>query len=96
VPACHFGVPLIVPTAGDWLLYLCRPPETAKGQYMGVRRVGFRNTVGFRNKGEFHDTVWHPVMHIRALNVIGALRRGQNLLCIQIAQMYLAHGFAVL
>jgi len=63
---------------------------------MGVRRVGFRNTVGFCNKGEFRDTVWHPVMRIRTLNIIGALRRGQNLLYIQIAQMYLAHGFTVL
>jgi len=63
---------------------------------MGVRRVGFRDTVGFRDKGEFRDTVWYPVMRIRTLNVIGALRRGQNLLCIQITQMYLAHGFAVL
>jgi len=63
---------------------------------MGMRRVRFRNTVGFRDKGEFRNTVWHPVMHIRTLNVIGALRRGQNLLYIQIAQMYLVHGFAVL
>jgi len=69
---------------------------------MGVRRVGFRDTVGFRyivgfrDKGEFRDIVWHPVVHIRTLHVIGALRRGQNLLCIQIAQMYLARGLVVL
>jgi hypothetical protein len=69
---------------------------------MGVRSVGFRDTVGFRNTVGFcytvgfRDTVWHPVMRIRILHVIGALRRGQHLLCIQIAQMYLAHGFAVL
>jgi len=70
---------------------------------VGLRdTVGFSNTVGFRgtgeflDKGEFYDTVWHPVMHIRTLHVIGALHRGQNLLCIQIAQMYLVHSFAVL
>jgi len=58
--------------------------------------VGFRDTVGFRNKCEFCDKVWYPLMYIRTLNVIGALRRGQNLLSIQIAQMSLAHGVAVL